>query len=221
NELDLPAVPATPPVPGDVAVDDENLEEPATEEPTDIDESTEPVVAEVETPENALDYAEDVLAFSAIQDMMGRESDDVVLAGLEVFLIEYPDSSLAKEAAFRRLEYRARTAEPHQVLDEIDTLLFSDPRGTRAVDLHRLRVHLALDRLNDCELASSSLLFVAEHGRGTWALQAIAQRGLCQGAAGRTDEARELLEQAAEGDLPQSLDKAVDDALEKLTAAGG
>ena len=212
--------PVAPPGPAVIPID---TPDPGTDGAPEGDESLEPAVAEIEPaqePENQLGYSKDVLAFSAIQDVMGHESDDVVLAQLEAFVVEYPDSALVKEATFRRLEYRATTAEPTTVIDEIDTVLFADPRGTRAVDLHRLRVHLALDRLNDCDLASSSLLFVAEHGRGTWALQAIAQRGLCQGAAGRSEEARQLLEQAAAGDLPMALDQAVDDALEKLKTAG-
>jgi hypothetical protein len=133
------------------------------------------------------------VAFGALLDIENKVPDTELLADVSEFLGEFPDAAQVPEVEFMRLSALARGSDKSMALGEIEGYLASHNEAMRVVELHAHRANLAL-ALEDCVRAEPSLVVVSERGHGGLKADATLRRGLCAGAAGRDDEAIQLLE---------------------------
>ncbi|HJN73717.1 MAG TPA: hypothetical protein QGF58_07280 [Myxococcota bacterium] len=109
-----------------------------------------------------VDPAPDVPAFVVL--MNSRDAGQLMLADVETFLSEYPESPFAHEASVMRLERLAEEVDPEDALSQVEAWLEVHAHSPRFAEVHYLRATLLRDRLEDCGAAMTSYRIVIERG---------------------------------------------------------
>lgn len=105
-----------------------------------------------------------------------RVPADELLARVEAFLLAWPDSPLAGEAAFLRVELGVEVWPAALALDEIERWLAANDGSTRAAEAHLFRARLVLAADPEgCARALPSLIIARERGSPAVRAEALSE----------------------------------------------